>query len=385
MLDNALSGSKKYWAWMFFLSVVIGIGTIAYLQQLEHGLVVTGLSRDVSWGLYIGQLTFLVGVAASAVMLVIPYYLHDYKKFGKIVILGKFLAIPAVIMCMLFIFVDLGQPAMIMNVMLYPNFSSVLFWDSVVLNGYLVLNIVIGWTVLHADKKAVKPPSWVKPLIYLSIPWAISIHTVTAFLFAGLPGRDFWLNPLVAPMFLASAFAAGPALLIILAMIVRKFTAFDAGKEAIQTLAKIVTYAMVTYVFFLGLKFFTAAYSGIPGKMYSLMYLYAGLDDYGKMVPIMLTSSVLALLAIALLIFPSTRKNEGTLMVACVAVFLSLWLEKGFGFVLGGFIPNPFGKVMEYWPTMIETLITMGVWAIGLFILTVLYKMAIGVREKEAL
>lgn len=385
MLDSALSGSKKYWAWMFFLLVVIGVGTIAYLQQFQQGLGITGLGRDVSWGLYIGQFTFLVGVAASAVMLIIPYYLHDYKKFGKIVILGEFLAVSAVVMCILFIFVDMGQPTRIMNVILYPHFGSVMFWDSLVLSGYLLLNIVIGWTTLHADKKAIKPPSWVKPLIYLSIPWAISIHTVTAFLYAGLPGRDFWLNPLVAAMFLASAFAAGPALLIILAMIVRKLTAFDPGREPIQTLAKIVTYAMVAYVFFLGLKFFTVFYSDIPDKIYPVIYLYAGLDGYEKIVPIMLASSFFAIVALILLIFPSTRKNESTLAIACAAVFLSLWLEKGFGFILGGFIPNPFGKVVEYWPTMIEVLITIGVWAIGLFILTVLYKMAIKVREKEKL
>ena len=117
------------------------------------------MSRDVSWGLYIGQFTFLVGVAASAVMLVIPYYLHDFKKFGKLVILGEFLAISAVIMCVLFIFVDMGQPMRITNVILHPTPNSVMFWDSVVLIGYLGLNLVIGWTTLGAERKGVKPPA----------------------------------------------------------------------------------------------------------------------------------------------------------------------------------------------------------------------------------
>lgn len=383
MLEKALTGSKRYWMWIFSLLALAGLGTLAYLQQFAQGLGLTGLSRDVTWGLYIGQFTFLVGVAASAVMLVIPYYLHDFKKFGKIVILGEFLAVSAVTMCILFIFVDMGQPMRITNVVLHPTLNSIMFWDSVVLMGYLILNIVIGWTTLHADKKGIKPPAWVKPLIYLSIPWAVSIHTVTAFLYAGLPGRDFWLNPLVAAMFLASAFAAGPALLILLSMLVRKLTKFDPGKEQIQALAKIVTYALTAYVFFLGLKFFTVLYSKIPDKMYSIAYLYTGLNGYGKIVPIMIASSVLAIIALILLINPSTRKNEGTLALACGSLFISLWLEKGFGFVLGGFIPNTFGKIFEYWPTMIETLITIGVWAIGFLVLTVLYKVAVSVREES--
>src|SRR4030065_1920349 len=204
MLDKALTGSKGYWTLVFVLLSLAGVGTLAYLSQFQNGLGVTGMSRDVSWGIYISQFTFLVGVAASAVMLVIPYYLHDYKTFGKIVILGEFFAVSAVTMFVLFIFVDLGQPMRILNVVLHPTPNSILFWDMIVLNGYLFLNIVIGWVTLTADRKGVPPPNWVKPLIYLSIPWAISIHTVTAFLYAGLPGRHFWLTAIMAARFLAS-------------------------------------------------------------------------------------------------------------------------------------------------------------------------------------
>ena len=382
MLEKALVGTKRYWTWVFFLFTVIGIGFIAYMQQFNYGLGLTGLSRDVSWGLYIGQFTFLVGVAASAVMLVIPYYLHDFKKFGKIVILGEFLAVSAVTMCILFIFVDMGQPMRIMNVMLHPTPNSIMFWDSVVLGGYLVLNIIIGWATLHADKKGVSPAPWVKPLIYLSIPWAVSIHTVTAFLYAGLPGRHFWLSAVMAARFLASAFAGGPALLIILALIVRKFTKFDPGKEPIQAIGKIVTYAMVANVFLLLLEVFTAVYSNIPGHMHPFKYLYLGLEGHGKLVPLMWTSSILAIVSLILLIFPVLRKDENILALACIALFTSLWIDKGFGLVIGGFVPNPFERVMEYWPTLPEALITIGVWAIGFLVLTVLYKVAVSVREE---
>jgi molybdopterin-containing oxidoreductase family membrane subunit len=370
--------------WVSFLGTLILVGLFNYLRQFSYGLGITGLGRDVSWGLYIGQFTFLVGVAASAVMLVIPYYLHDFKKFGKIVILGEFLAVAAVIMCQLFIFVDMGQPMRVLNVMLHPTPNSVMFWDFLVLTGYLVLNIVIGWVTIGSDRKGVPPPKWIKPFIYLSIPWAVSIHTVTAFLFAGLPGRHFWLSAIMAARFLASAFAAGPSLLIILALIVRKTTKFDPGKEPIQAIGKIVAYAMFANVFFLGLEFFTAFYSQIPGHMESFIYLYKGLEGHTELVPLMRLSSVLAVVSLGMLLFPGIRKREGLLAFAAVALFISLWIDKGFGLIIGGFVPNMLNQVRTYWPTVTEGLIALGVWSVGFFVLTVLYKVAVGVREETA-
>ncbi|HHY95189.1 MAG TPA: polysulfide reductase NrfD [Firmicutes bacterium] len=385
MPEKALSGSRNYWAWVGFLLVLIGLGFACYLLQLSRGLTITGMSRDVSWGLYIGQLTFLVGVAASAVMVVLPYYLHDVKVFGRITVFGEFLAVTAVTMCLLFVIVDLGKPVRLLNMILYPTPNSILFWDMVVLTGYLFLNLVIAWNVLEAERNAVAPPAWVKTLIYVSIPWAISIHTVTAFLYAGLPGRHYWLSALMAARFLASAFASGPAFLIILAFIIRRFSRFDAGDEAIGKLAQIVTYAMITNVFFLGLEFFTAFYSQAPTHgMETFVYLFRGLEGHGRLVPFMWTFAVLAVLALALLLNPATRARPTTLKVACGAVFAATWLEKGFSFVVAGFIPNPFEKVTEYMPTLPEGVITLGVWAAGLLILTFLCKIAIGVKEEAA-
>ncbi len=384
MLEKGLEGGKKYWAWVIFLGIFALYGVYRYIEQFNVGLGITGMHRDVSWGLYIGQFTFLVGVAASAVMLVIPYYLHDFKKFGKIVILGEFLAISSVTMCILFIFVDMGQPTRIMNVVLHPTPNSVMFWDSVVLVGYLVINIMVGWVTLGSDRKGVPPPKWIKPWIYLSIPWAISIHTVTAFLYSGIPGRHFWLTAVMAARFLASAFAGGPALLIILALIVRKVSKFDPGKDVIQAVSRIVAYAMFANVFLLGLEFFTAFYSGIPGHQHPFIYLYKGLEGHSELVPIMWASSVFAAISLVMLWVPAIRRNEGTLALACIMLFASLWIDKGFGLVIGGFVPNPMEEVHAYWPTYKEAMITVGVWAIGFLVLTFLYKIAVSVREQTA-
>lgn len=384
MLEKALFGSKKYYAWLTALMAVIGLGFLFYLYQLSEGLGITGMSRDVSWGFYIAQLTFLVGVAASAVMLVLPYYLHDYKEFGRIIILGEFLAVAAVLMSMLFVTVDLGKPFRLLNIFRYPSPNSVLFWDVVVLSGYLGLNIVIGWITLSAERKSVPPPAWIKPLIYLSIPWAISIHTVTAFLYAGLPGRGYWLTAILAPRFLASAFAAGPSLLIILALIIRKVTSFDAGTKAIQTLAKIVTYAIIINVFFFFLEVFTVFYSQIPEHKQHFIYLFQGLDGKNALVPWMWSSLIMAFIAIALLVVPATRKNEAILLIACVLVVLSTWIDKGLGLISGGFVPSPLGHVTEYMPTVPELFISLAIYGIGLLTLTLLYKIALSVKESQA-
>ncbi len=382
MLEKALKGNIIYWGWLGFLLVIIGVGAGAYLMQLDQGLVVTGLHRDVSWGFYIAQFTFLVGVAASAVMMVIPKYLHNFKAFGRMLILGEFLAISAVIMCLLFIVVDLGQPQRLMNVLLYPTPNSVLFWDMVVLNNYLLVNLVVGWVTLQAERKQMPPPKWIKPVIYYSIPSAISIHTVTAFLYAGLPGRDFWLTAVMAPSFLASAFAAGPALLILLALVVKVFAKWDPGKESIQALAKIVVYAMSVHLFIVACKIFTAAYSQIPEKLYHYRYLYFGLEGHTTLATFTWAAIIAGVIGVLALLNPKNRQSENILAFSCLLILISTWTDKGLGLISAGFIPNPMKQVVIYNPTQPELLITLAIWAKGFLILTILYKVAVGIKRE---
>jgi Ni/Fe-hydrogenase subunit HybB-like protein len=380
MFEKALTGDRRYWGWVVFLLAVIGVGSVCYLRQLQVGLTITGLSRDVTWGFYIAQMTFLVGVAASAVMVVLPYYLHDFKEFGKITILGEFLAISAVSMCILFVLVDLGQPGRMFNMVLHPSPRSVLFWDMVVLSGYFFLNAVIAHVSLKAERKGEAPPSWIKPVILLSIPWAISIHTVTAFIYSGLAARPFWMTAILAPRFLASAFCSGPSLLILFCLILRRVTRFDAGTRAIRQLAIIVTYAMLTNIFFVAMELFTAFYSNIPEHMHHFQYLYVGLEGHAELVPWMWTSAVLALASLSVLLRSSLRERMGWLAAACVAVVISMWIEKGLGMIVTGFVPSPLGHVTAYIPTAPELGISFGIFGIGALMVTMLYKVALSVR-----
>ncbi|MDD4952937.1 MAG: polysulfide reductase NrfD, partial [Desulfovibrionaceae bacterium] len=362
MLEKALKGSPKYWGWLGFLLVLIGIGAACWVWQLTVGLKITGMNRDVSWGFYIAQFTYLVGVAASGVMIVLPYYFHHYKTFRHMVIFGEFMAIAAVVMCLGFIVVDIGQPQRMLNVLLHPTPNSILFWDMVVLNGYLFLNLLIGWICLEKDRLHLPHPKWLKPIIYTSIIWAFSIHTVTAFLYQGLPGRHYWLTAILAARFLASAFCSGPALLLLVVLITKRVTSFDPGREAIRTLAKIITYAMAVNVFFFLLEIFTAFYSNIPGHMHSMAYLFTGIHGHNGLVPWMWTATVFGLGSLALLVPPALRDNHSLLPWTLGILVIATWIDKGLGLLIGGFTPNPFEQVTVYWPTGPELLISLMVY-----------------------
>lgn len=385
MLEHGFKGNRTYKVWLALLLAIAANGIYFYIRQLDEGLGITGMGRDISWGFYISNFTFFVGVAASAVMLVIPYYIHGYKKFSRVVIYGEWLAVASVVMSGLFIMADMGQPQRALNIMLHPTPNSVMFWDMLVLMGYVGLNMVIGWVTLRAEKSGLELPRWVKPLIFLSIPWAIGIHTVTAFLLAGLPGRHLWLTAIMAPRFLASAFASGPAVLLIILFFVRKFTKVEIEKEATQTLGRIMVYGMIANVFFYLLEFFTAFYSGIPSHKESLTYLFFGLEGHTKLVPWVQTSAVVGIAAIIYLLPSKIRQNETSLVIGALMIFISTYIDKGMALVIGGFIPSALETVTEYTITGPELCISLGIWAIGLFVITILYKMTLNVRRERGI
>jgi molybdopterin-containing oxidoreductase family membrane subunit len=340
------------------------------------------MGRQVSWGLYIANFTFLVGVAASAVIVVLPYYLHNYKAFGPVTVFGEFLAVAAVAMAMLFIFVDLGQPARVFNVLLHPSPDSVLFWDMAVLTLYLLLNITIGWRSLEAERQGKALPNPMKPLILLSIPAAISIHTITAFIYAGLGARTFWMTALLAPRFLASAFASGPSILVILCIILRRRSSFDAGADAVGKLTRIVTYALAVHLFFQIAEVFTALYSAVPDHLDHVSYLYRGLPGQPVLALFVWVSLLLSAGAFLFLMTPGSRRGDGRLAATLAAVVVALWIEKGPALLMPGFVPAPLDEPSLYAPTVPEVLITVGIYGVGALILGGLVKIALSVKEE---
>jgi len=384
----SFEGSARYHLWLGGLFVLMLLGLNAYCRQYVYGLGVTGLTDQVSWGVYIANFTFLVGVAASAVMLVIPVYVYKRKELKNLVIFGELLAVSATIMCLLFIMVDLGRPDQAHHLLLRFNFPmSELTWDVIALNGFLLLSLYItGYKIYSAYCQREPKKIMILPFVVIFIGWAIFIHSLTALLYSGLNARPFWTSAILAPRFLASAFASGPALLILTVQVIRKFTGWRVENHSIMTLRSIVIVALAFDLYL----FASDVFSKFHGNVFdlpSLEYLYFGLDGAHALVPWIWTSVALNVTAMILLLLPSSRnpecKHRIALNVGCVFLFIGVWIEKGMGLIIPAFIPTPLGEVVEYLPTRDETLICLGIWSTGILIYTILVRVTIPVLRGE--
>ncbi|MEA3411958.1 MAG: NrfD/PsrC family molybdoenzyme membrane anchor subunit [Pseudomonadota bacterium] len=383
-LRNMTSGPPRYWLWMGFLLVIVIFGAWRYLHQLDQGLIVTNMSNQVSWGFYISNFTFLVGVAAAAVMLAIPAYIFQRQDIKDVVLMGDTMAVTAVLMALSFIMVDLGRPDRVWH--LIPGIGrfhfpeSMLAWDVVVLSGYLLLNIGISFYILYSHYRGSKPRLRLYfPFVIIAIFWAISIHTVTAFLYSSNSGRAFWSNPLLAPRFIASAFASGPALMIIGFQIIRKISNYPIPQTVINSLALVMAVALQITLFFIGAELFTDFYNEGEHAA-SIRYLFLGLDGHNALQPWIWTALCMLAIAVTILMIHPLRRNTAFLNIACVLTVAGIWIEKGMGLIIPAYVPTPLGEVYEYLPNWNEIAISLGIWAAGLMIFTALAKAAIPIE-----
>jgi len=375
----SFSGSWLYYVWMILLTTVALLGLNAYCKQLVHGLITTGMTDHVSWGIYIANFTFLVGMAAAAVMLVIPVYIYRNRELHDLVIFGELLAVASIIMCLFFVNVDLGRPDRFMHIFWRFNFPvSMLTWDVVALGGYLLLNLHICGYLVYCSYCG-RPPSraFYIPFVFVAIGWAVSIHTVTAFLYVGLGGRPFWNSAIIAPRFLASAFAAGPAFIILTLQVIRRFSSYEVSDGALLLLRNIVAVALAVNMFLLGCELFTEFY-GESTHIVSMIYLFFGLHGYSALVPWIWTAIGLNTVALIILFLPLSRSLR-FLNLACVFLITGIWIEKGMGLIVPAFIPSPLGEIQEYTPSLNEILVCMGIWAFGLLLYTVLVRITVPV------
>jgi Ni/Fe-hydrogenase subunit HybB-like protein len=383
-LREMLRGGPAYWRWLGALAVLIAIGLWAYIGQLSEGLVVTGMSDQVSWGFYISNFAFLVGIAAAAVLLVIPAYLFHRQDVKSVVLLGEGLAVAAVICAMLFVTVDLGRPERVWH--MFPvvgRFNwpmSLLAWDVVVLSGYLALNLALPLYVHFCHWRGQEPVlKRYFPVVVIAMFWAVSIHTVTAFLFSANAGRPFWHTALLGPRFIASAFVSGPALIILVLQVIRRVTDYPVRQSVIDTLALIMAVSLQISLFFVVAELFTDFYNE-TSHAGSMRYLFFGLGGLGSLRGWIWTALALNLVAVVILSVHRWRNATLTLNIACVLAFVGIWIEKGMGLVVPGFIPTPLGEVFEYSPTLRELAVALGIWAIGALVFTLLAKASIAIE-----
>ncbi len=376
-------GDWRYHLWMTILTLVALTGLYAYCQQLVNGLLTTGMTDQVSWGVYIANFTYLVGLAAAAAMLVIPVYIYRNLHLHDVVIFGELLAVAVIVMCLMFVMADLGRPDRFMHMLWKFNFpQSMLAWDVIALNGYLLLNLHICGYLIYCAYCGRKPsPAFYVPFVFIAIAWAISIHTVTAFLYVGLGGRPFWNSAIIAPRFLASAFAAGPAFIIITLQIVRRYTRHRVEDDALLTLRRIVQVAMIINLFLLACEVFTEFYTD-SAHVAAARYLYFGLHGQHALVPWIWTAIAMNIIATAMLMLPGSR-GLPMLNTACVLAIVGIWIEKGMGLIVPGFVPSPLGEVVQYIPTIYEVMICLGIWAFGLLLYTIFVRVSVPVLAGE--
>jgi Ni/Fe-hydrogenase subunit HybB-like protein len=385
-LTLVITGSNLYYAWCFSLIAIIITGFLFYMKQHAIGLIATSMNDQVSWGLYIANFTYLVGAAAAAVLLVIPSYVYHFKPIKEIVVLGELFAASSIVMAILFVMVDLGRldrfwhMIPFIGLMNFPR--SLLAWDVLALNGYLFLNLLIPVYLLVKFYYR-KDPNWkfILPFILVSIPMAVAIHTVTAFLYNGLPARPFWNASILAPRFLASAFCSGPAIIIIIFQIIRKVSVhhIEIEDEALFKISELIAYAMFLNLFLLSAELFKEYYSQTV-HIASFRYLFEGLHGHKLLVPWIWAAMTMNVIAFFIFLIPQTRKRLTTLNLGCLLIIIGVWIEKGPGFVIPGFVPDPLGEIFEYLPNLLELLVSFGIWATGLLIFTLLMKVAIPIE-----
>jgi molybdopterin-containing oxidoreductase family membrane subunit len=378
-----VKGGPAFYAWIAFLCLLILCLLYGSYLHAADGLRYTGLTDQVHDGLYLANFVFLVGIAAGAVTIVFPAYVYHHKALHAVVALGEMLAISAVLMCILFIVSHMGRPDRLWHMLpiigIYNIPNSMLAWDTLVLVGYLLLNFVGGFYFLY--KKYTGQPlnnKFYMPLIYVSIVWALSIHTVTAFFLNTMPARPMWHHSMMPIRFILTAFAAGPSLIILIFLIVRSRTRLWIENSAIDQLATIITYCLGLSLFLTLSEVVTDLYANTEHAM-GLQYLMFGMHGFNDLVPWFWGSLAASIVAFVILLTPYWRSDYRLLSLVCVLAFFGIWIEKGMGLLIPGFIPTPIGEFSQYFPTILEILVTLGNWAVGFLVLTVLLKGAIGI------
>jgi molybdopterin-containing oxidoreductase family membrane subunit len=380
-------GSRGYFAWMMLLFAVIGIGLWAYANQVQYGLITTNMRDQLSWGFYIGNFAFLVGIAAAAVVVVIPAYVYRWGPIRDVVLLGEFVAVAAIVMCMLFVTIDVGRPDRIWHMMPLlgaPNFPhSLLVWDVLVLTTYFLVNyFIVTYLVYMAYRGRKYNAAFILPIIFLSIPMAISIHTVTAFLFMGLKARPFWNSALLAPRFLASAFCSGPALLIIVFQVLRRVRPIQISDAALRKLGELLAYTMAVNLFFLGCEVFREFYSQSAHVIHA-EFQWWGLEEGYGIAGYTWFALVSQLIAFVIFVVPELRNRIPILTIGCVLAFAGVYIEKGLGLLLPGMTPDVIGEVYHYNPSLNEILVGAGVWGVGALLFTLMAKVSSAISAGE--
>lgn len=359
-----------------------------FLASNSGGLVLTGVNEDVPWGLYISFFTFWVGVAASAVIFSFAAYVFGDKHFKRIVPLAEAQAIVALVITVWGIVANLGRPERALVLMpQLANPRSMLDWDFIVIFTYMALNAVAFVYTVHKYRLGEDlPRGFIVPFMIVSTPFAIGIHTVTAWMFHALTSRPALNTALLAPRFIATAFASGPALLLLLVYILEKTTSWlKVDFSVYRRTLNVIVISLATGLFFTPAEFHEALwYTTEPLKRGQLLATLLGGG-----IPLLTTLFWLWLslgVAAAILgMLPPVRSSKAGIAFTALVTFIAVFSEKTLATILPGFVVNPLGLQASYNITPLEVFVSIGIHATVFILFAILVRSYIvTLRSMEA-
>jgi Ni/Fe-hydrogenase subunit HybB-like protein len=380
IIREAFRGGKRYYLVALGLTALTLYGLYLwifvqhapiFLHKDYGGLILTGMNDSVPWGLYISFFIFWVGVAAAGIAFSIAAYVFNNKEFMKITVLAEVQAVAALIIVLMLIVVDLGRPIRALFLMpLLPNLRSMLDWDFIVITTYLLLNLIAVIVTVHyyrQDKPL--PRSFIVPFMVIASPFAIGIHTVTAFISQALTARPAWNSPLLAPRYVATAFAAGPAILLIALYLAERYIeGFKVSMEVYRKTLYLTVAATVVGLYFT----FSEAHEVFWYTTEPLKWAQARELFYGLHLPYLAILEWLwvglGAAAVIIALIPSTHNSKEAIVFISALIVVAVIAEKTLTTLLPAFIPSTLGEVRPYHPTPIEYGITLGVHALGLLV-----------------
>ncbi len=387
----AIKGGTKYYAWLLFLGFFILVGSYTAYLQFTQGLIVTGATDQITLESFFASFVFTAHVAAAAVLVVAPGYLYHRKDMKELAVIGEIVAMVFVATGITFVLFHMGRPDRTWHIMPgigYMNFpNSMLAYDTIVLNVYLILNMIGVVYMLYKKYvgkfEAKQLAIWFKPIVFLAIAWGPLIHIVTAFVLASNARIGSWHTAVLPFAFLSMAGASGPALIILLFLLIRKNTKLVINDSVIDLMTTIIAWSLGIIILVFAAETFTLLYPGTEhaSSLRYTMFGHNGLNMYvvwfwGVMVAIV--GSFVALL------FSKVRRSYDRLLpLVCFVVFVAILTEKPMVLVFPAFSPTPLGEYAEYHVTLIEFFNVLFVWAIGFLSLTLILKGAIGILTGE--
>ena len=418
---------RKYNLAMLILGILAIVGFIAWIYQIQKGLIVTNMRNPFSWGLYIAMWAFYVGTAAGGLVVSSAIYIFGAKQLKPIAPVASLTAFIFAVAAMLMVLPDLGRPERVFNILLYPNPKSLLPWDFLVLSTYAVLSAIytyvqlrpriaergitiFGKTIMKRDIKADElarlreaSERQAKILAPIALPFAILIHTVTAWVLATQLSRPWWYGGLLAPTFIAAALTAGPAVVILASLIVYGFK--EELAQTYRLLAK-VSAASAAGLLFMYYNDFLVRWWWEAGREHDALILV--FRDY-----LAIHAAEIILLILGIIILATRYSSVSGLVSGSVIINLGILAHRyllmppaynliptRIAVILGyesfewsypiavgevrGTLMNPEPIFVDYWnyvPSPVEITITIGVFAIISFVLLFLLK-ALPVKEK---